>query len=96
MLDQSDIRKSIKDVFVSPTNVAPPSCLERFLPLIRSHFAPQFSVGQIVDSIECALRGDMLQPARDWQSTTHAALRSNSPLMLDVTREALLRGRQMT
>lgn len=96
MLDQSDIRQSIKDIFVSPMNVVPPSRLEDFLPLIRSHFAPQFSVGQIVDSIECALRGEMPQPEREWLKATHTALRSNSPLMLDVTREALLRGRQMT
>ncbi|NPT62223.1 enoyl-CoA hydratase/isomerase family protein [Paraburkholderia elongata] len=96
MLDQSDIRQSIKDVFVSPMNVAPPSRLEHFLPLIRGHFAPQFSVGQIVDSMEYALHGEMPQPEREWLETTHTALRSNSPLMLEVTREALLRGRQMT
>jgi enoyl-CoA hydratase/carnithine racemase len=96
MLDQRDIRQSIKDVFVSQINVAPPSRLDHFLPLIRSHFAPHFSVGQIVDSIECALRGEVPQPVREWLKTTHTALRNNSPLMLDVTREALLRGRQMT
>jgi enoyl-CoA hydratase/carnithine racemase len=96
MLDQRNIRQSIKDVFVSPIKVAPTSRLDHFLPLIRSHFAPQFSVGQIVDSIECALRAEVPQPEREWLKATHAALRSNSPLMLDVTREALLRGRQMT
>ncbi|MEZ0606796.1 enoyl-CoA hydratase/isomerase family protein [Paraburkholderia sp. IW21] len=96
MLDLSDVRQSIKDVFVSPTTPVAPPRLAEFLPLIRGHFAAKFSAEEIVDSIECAITCDQSERAHVWLQETLDALLACSPLMLNVTREALLRGRQMT
>lgn len=81
---------------MSPSNVAPHAPLIDVLPLVREHFAAQFSIIQIVESIDNALKLDPTPTDREWLQNTRDALRTHSPLMLNVTREALLRGRQMT
>lgn len=96
ILDRSNIRQSLRDVFVSPSSVAPHAPLTDILPLVREHFAAQFSVLQIAESLDNALRRNPTPKDREWLQATLDALRAHSPLMLNVTREALLRGRQMT
>ena len=96
ILDRSNIRQSLRDVFVSPSNVAPHAPLTDILPLVREHFAAQFSIFQIAESLECGLRRNPIARDREWLRATRDAMRAHSPLMLNVTREALLRGRQMT
>ncbi|PVX75704.1 enoyl-CoA hydratase/isomerase family protein [Paraburkholderia unamae] len=96
MLDMDDVRQSIRDVFVSPANAVPPSEIVEFMPLIGEHFAARSSVEEIVESIECALQRERPVREREWLQTTLDALLAGSPLMLNVTREALLRGRAMS
>jgi enoyl-CoA hydratase/carnithine racemase len=96
MLDLGDVRQSIKDVFVSPANAVAPSAITGFMPLIREHFAAKCTVEETVESIGRALERDRPADEREWLQTTLDALLAGSPLMLNVTREALLRGRQMS
>jgi enoyl-CoA hydratase/carnithine racemase len=96
LLDFSDVRQSIRDVFAMPAARVMPSGMAHYLPLIREHFAARLSIEEIVDSIEAALQRSQPECARQWLQETHDALVANSPLMLNVTREALFRGRQMT
>ncbi|WP_244201366.1 enoyl-CoA hydratase/isomerase family protein [Paraburkholderia rhynchosiae] len=96
LLDASDLRQSLRQVFVSPSDVAPQTSIADILPLIREHFAANFSVERCVASIESGLSRERSAIKREWMETTLESLRTHSPLMLNVIREALLRGRQMT
>lgn len=96
MLDLGDVRQSIRDVFVSPANAVPRSEITGFMPLISEHFAARNSVEDIVESIERALQHEQTAREREWLQNTLDALLAGSPLMLNVTREALLRGRGMS
>jgi enoyl-CoA hydratase/carnithine racemase len=96
ILDRMNIQQSLRDVFVSPSNATPHAPLTDVLPLVREHFSARFSVIQIAESIDSALKQDRTLKDREWLQTTLEALRAHSPLMLNVTREALLRGRRMT
>jgi enoyl-CoA hydratase/carnithine racemase len=88
---------ALRDVFTPPGNVTPPSALTGQLPWITRHFGERQSVPQIVETLRADLAQDALPPEqRHWLQTTLDALTSHSPTMLAVTREALLRGRNMT
>ncbi|BCG05677.1 enoyl-CoA hydratase (plasmid) [Paraburkholderia sp. PGU19] len=96
LLDASDLRQSLREVFVSPSDVAPNTSLAGFLPLIREHFAAQFSVERCIESLSRGLNCESDPAKRIWFQATLDSLGAHSPLMLNVMREALLRGRQMT
>ncbi|HEX7913737.1 MAG TPA: enoyl-CoA hydratase/isomerase family protein [Paraburkholderia sp.] len=96
LLDASDLRQSLREVFVSPSDVAPTASLASLLPLIREHFAAHFSLERCIESLSRGLTCELDPAKRDWFQATLDALRAHSPLMLNVMREALLRGRQMT
>ncbi|MBV8260913.1 MAG: enoyl-CoA hydratase/isomerase family protein, partial [Paraburkholderia sp.] len=94
-----DVPAVLREVFVAPCHEAVEGALASLtllMPLIVRHFNRRLSVEQIVASLladrECAYS----QPERAWLEATLEALTHYSPTMLVVTREALLRGRQMT
>lgn len=96
LLDASDIRQSLREVFVSPSEVAPKTFTAEMLPLIRKHFAAQFSVQECIESLSTGLDCEPDPTKRAWFRDVLHALLAHSPLMLNVMREALLRGRQMS
>ncbi|PTB21801.1 enoyl-CoA hydratase/isomerase family protein [Trinickia symbiotica] len=96
LLDASDLRQSLREVFVSPSDVAPDTSLAAFLPLIREHFAAHYSVEQCIGSLSNGFSRESDAAKRAWFQATLDSLRAHSPLMLNVMREALLRGRKMT
>lgn len=64
--------------------------LEGLMPAIQRHFDPARSVGEVIDSLD-----EERDPRYvEWASTTAEILRQRSPLMMCVTIEQLLRGRQ--
>ncbi|NLP59940.1 enoyl-CoA hydratase/isomerase family protein [Paraburkholderia sacchari] len=72
------------------------SALAARAPLIERHFVRRARVEQIVASLQADLEHDQPEDVRAWLVATLEALTHYSPTMLEVTREALLRGRQMT
>ncbi|MBN3788496.1 enoyl-CoA hydratase/isomerase family protein [Burkholderia sp. Ac-20353] len=96
MLDLSDVRQSIRDVFISPADPIPDSGFGQCLPLIRAHFGLHLTVEEIVESMDRALDSDVSEQERGWLRASIDALLARSPLMLDVTREMLLRARSMS
>jgi hypothetical protein len=64
--------------------------------LAGKHFDARLSIDQIVASLAAALRLDPPREQRAWLQATLDAMTAHSPTMLHVTREALLRGRDMT
>lgn len=96
LLDASDIRQSLREVFVSPSEVAPKTFTADMLSLIRTHFAPQFSVQECIESLSSGLDCESDTANRVWFRDALHSLRAHSPLMLNVMREALLRARQMS
>ncbi|CAB3783599.1 enoyl-CoA hydratase/isomerase family protein [Pararobbsia alpina] len=83
-------------IFVPPSDVRPPAPIEALLPLIRRHFAAQASLEDMVASLESDASQPIPSEQRAWVEATLTALKAGSPLALNVTREALIRGRQMT
>ncbi|MFX1674190.1 enoyl-CoA hydratase/isomerase family protein [Paraburkholderia sp. A2WS-5] len=81
---------------VSSESSAPASALAARAPLIARHFVRRARVEQIVDTLRADLEHEQPEDVRAWLAATLEALTHYSPTMLEVTREALLRGRQMT
>lgn len=63
-------------------------------PAIYRHFDPALSVAEILHALQASANAALHEA--EWARTTLDLLRSRSPLMLAVCREALLRGRRMT
>ncbi|CAM2184100.1 3-hydroxyisobutyryl-CoA hydrolase [Paraburkholderia sacchari] len=80
----------------SDVSSAPASALAARAPLIERHFVRRARVEQIVASLKADLEHEQPEDVRAWLEATLEALTHYSPTMLEVTREALLRGRQMT
>jgi enoyl-CoA hydratase/carnithine racemase len=106
-LDRLDDAASIEGLakFFIPTSMSTPAHrsgtqpaapVEALLPLIRRHFVPQASIGDLFASLERDAAQQLPADQRAWVETTLTALEAGSPLALNVTREALIRGRQMT
>ncbi|MFT0168234.1 enoyl-CoA hydratase/isomerase family protein [Paraburkholderia mimosarum] len=91
-----DVRAVLREVFVAPCHEAGEGALAALTPAIVRHFDPRLSVEQIVASLRADLERVHSQSERAWLEATLEALTHYSPTMLEVTREALLRGRQMT
>lgn len=87
---------ALREVFVAPCHEADEGKLAAFTPLIARHFERRANVGQIVASLHADLEREHTESERAWLEATLEALTHYSPTMLEVTREALLRGRQMT
>ncbi|MEX3941970.1 enoyl-CoA hydratase/isomerase family protein [Paraburkholderia sp. BR10937] len=91
-----NVHASLHEVFVAPCHEANDGGLVAFTPLIVRHFDRRLRVEQIVASLRADLEREPAQAERAWLEATLEALTHYSPTMLEVTREALLRGRQMT
>jgi enoyl-CoA hydratase/carnithine racemase len=93
----ADLPGALRAVFEPPANVVPHAALEGQLPWIVRHFDRRSSVERIVATLRQELdREETGREYRQWLLTTLDALLGHSPTMLAVTRDALLRGRQMT
>ncbi|AIO36461.1 enoyl-CoA hydratase/isomerase family protein [Burkholderia cenocepacia] len=93
----ADVLAALRLVFEPPCNVVPHAVLDEQMPWIVRHFDRRASVERIIATLRQDLaRDDLARGYRQWAQTTLDALCTYSPTMLCVTREALLRGRQMT
>ncbi|SMG61440.1 enoyl-CoA hydratase/isomerase family protein [Paraburkholderia susongensis] len=88
--------EALRGVFEPPCNVVPHAPLAPFTQLIMRHFDRRSSVERIVATLRHDLEREPPREVRQWLQATYDTLTSLSPTMLHVTREALLRGRQMT
>ncbi|KWO56702.1 enoyl-CoA hydratase [Burkholderia ubonensis] len=92
-----DVLAALRRVFEPPCNVAPHAALDGQLPWIVRHFDKRSTVERTVATLAQELaRDELSREHRQWLQATLDALLGHSPTMLAVTREALLRGRQMT
>jgi enoyl-CoA hydratase/carnithine racemase len=92
-----DVLPALRKVFEPPCNVVPHAALDSQMPWIVRHFDKRSTVERIVASLKKDLaRAELAREYRQWLQATLDALAGHSPTMLCVTREALLRGRQMT
>ncbi|MBU9375900.1 enoyl-CoA hydratase/isomerase family protein [Burkholderia multivorans] len=92
-----DALPALRKVFEPPCNVVPHAALDTQLPWIVRHFDKRSPVERIVATLKQDLaRDELSREQRQWLQSTLDALTGHSPTMLAVTREALLRGRQMT
>ncbi|KAG0163166.1 Enoyl-CoA hydratase EchA9 [Apophysomyces sp. BC1034] len=94
--DTANIDRALTQVFVGPEPAQVRSTVDDWRALAVRHFNPYYSVEQVVASLHGHLAANARETVRDWLSATLDALTACSPTMLSVTREALLRGRQMT
>lgn len=92
----ADLLSALRSVFRPPNNIIPHAPLGDTAQWIMRHFDWRSGVERIVSSLRQALDRAPPREARQWLQETLSALTSHSPTMLCVTREALLRGRQMT
>ncbi|WP_028228168.1 enoyl-CoA hydratase/isomerase family protein [Paraburkholderia ferrariae] len=95
-----DVRAALRRVFDAPGHdgEAQAGALAQNAPLIARYFDGRKTVQQIVHALQADLAGaaDAPEAQQAWRRATLDALTHYSPTMLEVTREALLRGRQMT
>ncbi|MBP0595242.1 enoyl-CoA hydratase/isomerase family protein [Paraburkholderia sp. LEh10] len=96
-----DLMRALRTVFEPPCNVVPHAGLGAFTPLMLRHFDRRSGVERIVASLRQDLEREhsreiCQREVRQWLQATCDAMTSHSPTMLYVTRDALLRGRQMT
>ncbi len=93
----TDVPGALRAVFEPPCNIVPHAVLDGQLPWIVRHFDRRSGVERIVATLRQDLdREDGGREYRQWLQATLDALLGHSPTMLVVTRDALLRGRQMT
>ena len=94
---EGDALPLLRKVFEPPCNVVPHAALDSQMPWIVRHFDKRSTVERIVATLTQDLaREELSREHRQWLQATLDALTGHSPTMLCVTREALLRGRQMT
>ncbi|NUX99564.1 enoyl-CoA hydratase/isomerase family protein [Paraburkholderia youngii] len=96
--DTSDTGRidALRAVFEPPCNIVPHAPLGALTQLILRHFDRRSGVERIVATLRQDLEREPPREVRQWLQATYEALSAHSPTMLHVTREALLRGRQMT
>ncbi|MEX3634709.1 enoyl-CoA hydratase/isomerase family protein [Paraburkholderia sp. BR14320] len=96
--DTSDTGRidALRAVFEPPCNIVPHAPLGALTQLILRHFDRRSGVERIVATLRQDLEREPPREVRQWLQATYDALSAHSPTMLHVTREALLRGRQMT
>jgi enoyl-CoA hydratase/carnithine racemase len=87
---------ALRAVFEPPCNIVPHAPLGALTQLILRHFDRRSGVERIVATLRQDLEREPPREVRQWLQATYDALTAHSPTMLYVTREALLRGRQMT
>ncbi|EEA04288.1 Enoyl-CoA hydratase/isomerase [Burkholderia sp. H160] len=91
-----DLTQALRTVFEPPCNIVPHASLSMFMPWIVRHFDRGAAIERIVATLRQDMEREHPREVRQWLQTTYDAMTSHSPTMLYVTRDALLRGRQMT
>ncbi|MEX3785781.1 enoyl-CoA hydratase/isomerase family protein [Paraburkholderia sp. BR14374] len=94
--EASDVLEVLHNVFATKAVRGDRSVVESFAHLIGRHFHSSLSISEIQASIEGDLKLTHTEGDRAWLEAALEALTHCSPLMLAVTREALLRGRNQT
>lgn len=95
MPTDGDLIEALRTVFEPPGNIVPHAPIESYAQLVSRHFDRNSSIDRTFGSLLRDIENGPSRKVRQWLQTTMETLRSNSPTMLNVTREALLRGRQM-
>jgi enoyl-CoA hydratase/carnithine racemase len=93
---EGDLMAALRGVFEPPCNIIPHAPLAVFTQLILRHFDRRSSVERMVATVRHDLEREPPREVKQWLQSIYDALTSHSPTMLYVTREALLRGRQMS
>lgn len=89
----SDVPASLRAALAHPDAThLEGATLPALCPAIYRHFDPAQSIAGLMASLSAEAHPDCIE----WARTTHELLRTRSPLMLTVCREALLRGRRMS
>ncbi len=96
MSHEGDLMSALRAVVEPPCNIVPHAALTPFTQLILRHFDRRAGVDRIMATLRHDLERDPPREVRQWLQSTYDTLAAHSPTMLYVTREALLRGRQMT
>ncbi|OLL28392.1 enoyl-CoA hydratase [Burkholderia sp. SRS-W-2-2016] len=96
MPHDGELEQALRAVFEPPCNIVPHAPLAALTQLILGHFDRRSGVERIVATLRQDLEREPPRELRQWLQATHDALAAHSPTMLYVTREALLRGRQMS
>ncbi|HEX7936128.1 MAG TPA: enoyl-CoA hydratase/isomerase family protein [Paraburkholderia sp.] len=96
MSHAGDLMSAIRGVVEPPCNIVPHAALGSFTQLILRHFDRRSGVDRMFATLRQDLEREPPREIRQWLQATYEALCAHSPTMLCVTREALLRGRQMT
>lgn len=93
-----DVLESLRAVFVasSDTDNAAKSTLTQIEARVARHFTRDKRVIDIVASLRADLAREPAESERAWLEATLDAFTHFSPTMLEVTREALLRGREIS
>jgi enoyl-CoA hydratase/carnithine racemase len=91
-----ELLRALRTVFEPPCNIVPHAGLGAFAQLILRHFDRRSGVERIVATLRQDLEREHPREVRQWLQAAYDAMTSHSPTMLYVTRDALLRGRQMT
>jgi enoyl-CoA hydratase/carnithine racemase len=91
-----ELLRLLRTVFEPPGNIVPHAGLGEFTQLIRRHFDWRSGIDRYVKTLRQDLDREPPREVRQWLQATYDAMTSHSPTMLCVTRDALLRGRQMT
>ncbi|CAJ0813088.1 1,4-dihydroxy-2-naphthoyl-CoA synthase [Ralstonia wenshanensis] len=96
MPHDGDLMQALRRVFEPPCNVVPHAPLAQATPWVLRYFDRRSSVDRIVATLRESLEREQAREPRQWLQATLDAMTSHSPTMLHVTREALLRGRQLS
>jgi enoyl-CoA hydratase/carnithine racemase len=96
MSTEGDLLNSLRKVFEPPCNVVPHAPLASSSQLVLRHFDRYSSIDRTIATLQRDLESEPPREVRQWLQTAQNAMRSHSPAMLYVTREALIRGRGMT
>ncbi|MEM5385696.1 enoyl-CoA hydratase/isomerase family protein [Paraburkholderia phymatum] len=91
-----ELMRALRTVFEPPCNIVPHAGLGAFAQLILRHFDRRSGIERIVATLRQDLEREHPRELRQWLQAAYDAMTSHSPTMLYVTRDALLRGRQMT
>jgi enoyl-CoA hydratase/carnithine racemase len=88
------LHRSLRAVFGVGPQAETEYLVPRLLRMINAHFLPSKAVTDIVQSLTDSFEVEEDPVRKDWLGRTRDALTSNSPLMLNVTRASILRGRE--
>lgn len=95
-LPSNQVIERLREAFVPPASPMPPATIGSFAAAIEKHFSARLAVDEMAASLASALISNPSTEMRAWLQAALDALHGYSPTMLHVTREAIVRGRQIT